>query len=119
MPAWTAHSYTASLAADRLTRLGVSLRTRTTYYVNPQLTGLLQSAALGVDPGTRLHVELNGGVRSEREPTADPSRTTATWVGVDADLTLARAWYMMASATRQRGGFDGYDQIFTGLSFRF
>ncbi len=115
----TANSYTASVAADRLTRLGVSLRTRTTYYVNPQLKGLLQSAAFGVDPGTRLHVELNGGVRSERDPTADPARTTATWVGIDADLTLARAWYLMASATRQRGGLDGYDQIFTGLSFRF
>ena len=115
----SANSYTASLAADRLTRLGVSLRTRTTYYVNPQLTGVLQSATLGVDPGTRLHLEINGGVRSERDPTADPARTTATWVGVDADLTLARAWYVMASATRQRGGLDGYDQIFTGLSFRF
>ena len=114
-----ANSYTASFAADRLTRLGVSLRTRTTYYVNPQLKGLLQSAAFGVDPGTRLHLEFNGGVRSERDPTADPARTTATWVGVDADLTLARAWYLMASATRQRGGLDGYDQIFTGLSFRF
>ena len=115
----TANSYTASIAADRLTRLGMSLRTRTTYYVNPQLTGLLQSAALGVDPGTRLHLEVNGGVRSERDPTADPARTTATWIGLDADLTLARAWYIMASATRQRGGLDGYDQIFTGLSFRF
>jgi hypothetical protein len=115
----TANSYTASIAADRLTRRGMSLRTRTTYYVNPQLTGLLQSAALGVDPGTRLHLELNGGVRSERDPRAVPARTTATWVGLDADLTLARAWYILASATRQRGGVDGYDQIFTGLSFRF
>lgn len=115
----TADAYTVSLAADRLTRFGVSLRTRTTYYVNPQLTGLLQSATLGIDPGTRIHVELNGGVRSERDPTADPARTTSTWVGLDADVTLARAWYILASATRQRGGLDGYDQLFTGLSFRF
>ncbi|HYL54570.1 MAG TPA: hypothetical protein VEU73_03220 [Gemmatimonadales bacterium] len=118
-PAGSANSYTASFAADRLTRLGATLRTRTTYYVNPQLTGVLQSLTLGVDPGTRLHVELNGGVRSERDPTADPARTTATWEGLDADLTLARAWYLLVSATRQRGGLDGYDQIFTGLSFRF
>ena len=115
----TANAYTVSLAADRLTRLGVSLRTRTTYYVNPQLTGVLQSATLGLDPGTRLHLELNGGIRSERDQTADPARTTATWVGIDADVTLARAWYMLVSGTRQRGGLDGYDQIFSGLSFRF
>jgi hypothetical protein len=114
-----ADAYTVSFAGDRLTRFGVSLRTRTTYYVNPQLTGLLQSATLGVDPGTRLHVELNGGVRTERDPTADPARTTATWIGLDADLTLARSWYVLASATRQRGGLDGYDQFFSGLSFRF
>jgi len=114
-----ADAYTMSLAGDRLTRFGVSLRTRTTYYVNPQLTGVLQSLTLGVDPGTRLHVELNGGVRSERDPTADPARTTATWVGLDVDVTLARSWYVLASATRQRGGLDGYDQLFSGLSFRF
>jgi hypothetical protein len=117
--AGSANSYTASFAADRLTRLGATLRTRTTYYVNPQLAGVLQSLTLGIDPGTRLHVELNGGVRSERNPTADPARTTATWEGLDADLTLARAWYLLLSATRQRGGLDGYDQVFTGLSFRF
>ena len=114
-----ATSYTASLALDRLPRLGASLRTRTTYYVNPQLTGLLQSATVGFDPGTRLHIELNGGIRTERDPMADPARTTATWVGADVDVTLARAWYVMASATRQRGGVDGYDQLFGGLSFRF
>ncbi len=115
----TAHAYTASVACDRLTRLPMSVRTRTTYYVNPQLTGLLQSVVLGVDQGTRVHLEVNGGVRSERDPTADPPRTTATWVGIDADVTLARAWYLLASATRQRGGVDGYDQLFGGLSVRF
>jgi hypothetical protein len=115
----TANSYTASLGADRIPGLGVSLRSRTTYYVNPQLTGLLQSVALVADPGTRFHIELNGGIRAERDPAADPARTTATWVGIDADVTLARAWYLLASATRQRGGLDGYDQLFGGLSVRF
>ena len=115
----TAHSYTASLAADRLTRLDVTVRSRTTYYVNPTLTGWLQSLALVADPGTRFHLELNGGIRAERNPADDPARTTATWVGVDGDVTLARAWYLLLSATRQRGGLDGYDQLFTGLSVRF
>jgi hypothetical protein len=115
----SATSYTATVAVDRLPRLGASLRTRTTYYANPQLKGLLQSATLGVDPGTRLHLELNGGVRAERDPTAEPTSTTATWVGLDADVTLARTWYAMLSATRQRGGSDGYDQVFAGLSVRF
>jgi hypothetical protein len=117
--AGTANSYTLSLGVDRMSGLGASLRTRTTYYTNPQLTGWLESAAIGFDPGTRLHFELNGGVRSERDPAADPARTTAIWVGADVDVTLARAWYVMISATRQRGGLDGYDQVFGGLSYRF
>ncbi|HKW41092.1 MAG TPA: hypothetical protein VJN39_07580 [Gemmatimonadales bacterium] len=83
------------------------------------MTGWLQSLALVADPGTRFHLELNGGIRAERNPADDPARTTATWVGVDGDVTLARAWYLLLSATRQRGGLDGYDQLFTGLSVRF
>lgn len=117
--AGTANSYTVSLGLDRITGLGASLRTRSTYYTNPQLHGWLQSAALGFDPGTRVHFELNGGVRSENDPAADPARTTATWLGADLDVTLQRAWYVMVSATRQRGGLDSYDQIFGGLSYRF
>lgn len=115
----SANSYTLSLGVDRLARLGATLRTRTTYYTNPLLHGWLQSAALGFDPGTRLHCEVNGGVRSEHDPAADPASSTVTWIGTDVDLTLARAWYVMASATRQRGGVDAYDQLFGGLSFRF
>ena len=118
-PSGSATSYTATLALDRLPRLGASLRTRTTYYVNPQLKGLLQSATLGFDPGTRFHLELNGGVRAEQDPTASPASTTATWVGLDTDVTLARTWYALLSATRQRGGGDGYDQLFAGVSVRF
>jgi len=114
-----AHSYTLSFSADRLTRLAMGLRTRTTYYTSPQLSGVLQSAALGLAPGDRLRVELNGGLRAEQDALAGPGTVAVTWVGADADLTLARAWYVMISATRQRGGVDGYDQVYGGLSFRF
>jgi hypothetical protein len=114
-----ANSYTLSLGLDRVSALGAAVRTRTTYYTNPQLRGWLQSAAIGFDPGTRVHFELNGGLRSERDPAADPATSAVTWIGTDLDVTLARAWYVMVSATRQRGGVDAYDQIFGGLSYRF
>jgi hypothetical protein len=118
-PAGGANSYTLSFSADRLTRLGIGLRTRTTYYTTPDLSGVLQSAALGFVPGDRLRLELNGGLRAEQDALVGPGTVAVTWVGADADVTLARAWYVMVSATRQRGGVDGYDQIFAGLSFRF
>ena len=118
-PAGGANSYTLSFAADRLTRLGMGLRTRTTYYTSPNLSGMLQSAALGFAPGDRLRLELNGGLRAEQDALAGPGTVAVTWLGADADVTLARAWYVMVSATRQRGGVDGYDQVYSGLSFRF
>lgn len=118
-PAGHAESYTLSLGADRITTLGLSLRTRSTRYSNPQLTGWLNSAALSLEPGTRLRLQLNGGLRAEQDPAADPPHTAVTWVGADIDVTLARAWYALASVTRQRGGMDGYDQVYAGLSVRF
>jgi hypothetical protein len=118
-PAGGANSYTLSFSADRLTRMAMGLRTRTTYYTAPHLSGVLQSAALGFAPGDRLRLELNGGLRAEQDAQVGPGTVAVTWVGTDADVTLARAWYVMVSATRQRGGVDGYDQIFAGLSFRF
>jgi hypothetical protein len=95
------------------------VRTRTTRYVKPALKGWLQAATVSVEPDTRVHLEANGGVRAEQDPLADPAGFTVTWVGADVDITLARAWYLMISATEQRGGPDGYDQVYGGLSFRF
>jgi hypothetical protein len=104
---------------DRLTGLGVGVRTRGTRYINPQVSGWLGSGAVTADPSPWLHLELNGGLRSERDALADPVRTSVSWIGTDLDATLARAWYLTVSTTRQRGGFDGNDQIYAGLSVRF
>jgi hypothetical protein len=112
------NSYTGSLDVTRLP-WGLGLRTRTTHYTTPALRGWLNAITLGADPGTRLHVGLNGGWRAERDPLNDPAASSVTWVGGDLDVTLARAWYVMLSATRQRGGLDGSDQFYGGVSFRF
>jgi hypothetical protein len=113
-----ANSYTESLDLTRLP-WGVGVRTRTTYYTTPGLRGWLNAVTLGADPGTRIHVDLNGGWRAEHDPLSDPVNLSVTWVGGDLDVTLARAWYVMLSGTRQRGGLDGNDQIYGGVSFRF
>jgi hypothetical protein len=118
-PAGHAAAYTVSLGADRVTRLGLSVRTRTTRYTNPVLKGWLQSVALSGEPNLWTHVELNGGVRLEQDPLAVPSSFDVGWLGANLDVTVARAWYLLFSATRQRGGADSYDQVYGGLSFRF
>jgi hypothetical protein len=114
-----ANAYTASFAASRLPGLGASLRTRVTYYTNPQNDGWLSSAAASVEPASPLRCELTGGVRAEHELQGTPTHVVVSWVGANVDVTLARAWYVMLSATRQRGGVDGNNELYGGVSFRF
>jgi hypothetical protein len=114
-----AQAYSAYLGADRLTSFGLSLRTRTTRYINPVLTGWLNSLTVGLDPFSRMHLELNGGLRLEQDPLAGPNNVQTSWFGADLDLTLARSWYLLVSATRESGAFDANDQIYTALTYRF
>jgi hypothetical protein len=114
-----ASSYTLSLGADRLALLGVSARARSTYYQSPQLNGWLHSATLGFDPGSRLRLELSGGARVEHDSLADPASRTITWLGADLDVNLARAWYLMASGSWERGAPESNSQLYSGFSVRF
>jgi hypothetical protein len=119
-PGGRADSYTMSFSAGPVTRVALGLRSRTTWYSSTQLTGWLQSVALGINPGGRLHVELNGGGRQERNVLTDPpTNAWVTWLGADLDLNLTRSWYLMVSANRETGGFDGNNQIYGGMSYRF
>jgi hypothetical protein len=62
------------------------------------------------EPADRLRLELSGGLRAEQDPQATPTHVVISWIGADIDVTLARAWYLLLSATRQRGGVD--DQLY-------
>jgi hypothetical protein len=123
-PSGRANSYTVSLGADRVTPLGMGVRARSTYFRSQQINGWLNSLALALDPGSRLHFELSGGARIERDPLANPTSQSILWGGLDLDVNLARAWYLMLSGITERGagaggGGDGTSQIYGGLSTRF
>lgn len=112
-----ADAYTASFAIDRLTRFGVSLRTRSTRYLNAELAGWLHSGTFTVEPASLFRLELNAGRRAEHSVTLGDR--AVRWVGAGLDVTLGRAWYVMGSATWQRGGLEAQDQMYGGASFRF
>ncbi len=112
-------SYTLSLGVDRVTPLQLGLRSRTTRYDGPRQSGWLQSFGVDVTPAPLLRLGLDGGVRIIRDPLADPSDYSVTWLGADMDVNLGRRWYMMVSGTHEVGGIDSNDQIFGGLSYRF
>lgn len=121
-PAGRADAYTATTNVDRVSPLALSLRTRSTRYVNPRVTGWLHSAAIAAEPvwggGPQLRVELNGGQRVERSAIVGGS-SRVSWMGVGLDVALRRAWFLMFSGTWQRGGVEAYNQVFGGVSFRF
>jgi hypothetical protein len=112
-------SYTLSLAVDRLAALDLGVRSRTTRYEGPRQSGWLQSLTVDLTPAGPLHLALNGGLRIEQDPLADPTNVHVTWFGADADLGLARGWYLLLSGTHEAGGFESNDQVYGGLSFRF
>jgi len=118
-----ADSYTGSAGFERIFPLEGSVRFRTTRYTSDRAEGWLYSGAIGVTPAWRLHLELNGGARDDRYPGGAPpasaSATSVRWLGVDADVGLARSWYLLLSASRTSGGGEGNDQLYTTLSYRF
>ncbi len=115
--AGTTGSYTLSLGADRLTRFGLSVRSRNTRYTSVARNGWLQALTVGVEPGGIGSVQLTGGQRIERDAVA--SATTVRWLSADLDLSLWRTWTAVVSAYREQGGSTANDLLYAGLSFRF
>ena len=118
------NAYTASLGADRFGAVAFAARARSTVYSSPYAAGRLHAVTLGANPLAAVHLELNGGLRAERSRpgVSSGSPTGATrvwWLGADADVTLARSWYLLLSAARETGGWESSDLIYGGLSFRF
>ncbi len=117
--AGSASSYTLSLVADRLMLARLGGRLRTTYYKNQRISGWLHSAALSLDPGSQIRLELSGGARTERDAFAASATQPTLWIGSDLDVNIARAWYLMLSASAERGGLAPTSQVYTGFSVRF
>lgn len=119
-----AQSVTASVGADRIGPLDVSARLRSTRHTSDVSAGWLHSAAIGGAPLHGVHVEMEAGLRSQESrggaASADVSGTTTVhWLGATADLAMARSWFVLLSLTRERGGWDSYDQLHATVSWRF
>jgi hypothetical protein len=112
-------AYTLNAGLTRVTRLGLGVRSRTTRYEGPRESGWLE--ALGVDfaPAPPVLVSLEGGLLLAREPLADPTDRTVSWLGADVDVSLGRRWYWNGSVRHESGRLEATDQLFTGLSYRF
>jgi hypothetical protein len=115
----SARVFTLTLGSDRLAGSGLSLSTRSTRYVTETNQGWLHSATLGISPSTTARLELNGGWRSNFNPLDNPETSRLSWIGLDFDLSLGRAWYLLLSANHESGSNEAMNQVFGGLSLRF
>lgn len=114
----TANTYTLALAVERLTSLGIGLRTRSTRYTTGPRDGWLNSVSLGLEPWGRGSVALTSGWRTEHDSTAAPA-LDIRWLSADMDVSLARSLFVILSAYRETGGLEAHDLVYAGLSYRF
>jgi hypothetical protein len=112
-----ANTYTVSLGAERLTPLGLGVRTRSTRYTTNLREGWLNSVTLGLEPWGRGSVAVTSGWRAERDTSA--ATLNIRWLSLDADVSLARRLFVIVSAYRETGGIEAHDLLYTGLNVRF
>jgi hypothetical protein len=113
-----ANTYTLALGAERLTPLGVSVRSRSTRYTTAAREGWLNSVSVGLEPFGRGSIQLTSGFRSEHDSTTAPT-LNVRWTSVDMDVSLARSVFVILSGYRERGGIEAHDLLYAGFSYRF
>ncbi len=116
--------YSLALATRQQWRLPIEARERTSWYDSPAATGWLHTLSVAVSPTDILRVETSGGARFESPAPGTAAAATTTrlnvgWLELNADVALGRSWYLLMSATRERGGWESGDQVYSALSYRF
>jgi hypothetical protein len=108
-------SWTGTVGFDRLTPLHLGLSGRGTWYNGPGQNGQLYSGRLGGDVWSWLHLDLQTGVQDE----TGISPRHNTWYGLDVDVSLARAWFLSLSGSRERSAGVTTSTLFSSLTWRF
>jgi len=114
-----ASAHSASAEAPVRSRLGLVLRARTTRYAQQRTSGWLHSAGASAQLGALASVELSGGLRQEHDALDPLLDSSSGWLGVDADLHIARRLYLLLSVESDHGGAQSYNQQYLSMSYRF
>jgi hypothetical protein len=114
-----AHTATATASTGVPSFHGVSLRMRSTYYENDMVEGWLHSAGTGASLGSRLHVDVGGGLREDTTLLAVTTRNRVRWYSLDADCRVTRGWALLLSLERSRGDDQRTDQVYASALYRF
>lgn len=125
--AGAADSYTASFSAGPFLSQRVEARLRSTSYRTDDTGGWLAALSAGIDPIEPLHLELEGGVRTQRAAgplgssmgTALVTDGAQSWFGASVDVSLGRSWFVTLSATRDNAGPDLTNLLYSSIAYRF
>jgi hypothetical protein len=112
-------SYTMTASASRFTRAQLDVRLRSTHYDNDASQGWMHALSAGCAVGSRSMLELFGGVRDEQSKLFSASDVNTSWIGADVDVDVGRSLYFSLSGEHNGGGDESYNQVYTGLSWRF
>jgi hypothetical protein len=112
-------SYTFTASASHLTAAHLQLRLRSTRYENDRNEGWMHTLAAGFSPAGRWMIEVYGGVRDETGKVYATTDVQANWLGMDVDVDLGKSLYLNLTGERNGDGDEAYDQVYTGLSWRF
>ena len=113
-----AHSWSGTAEVYRLTSLHAIVRLRSTRVDSDAQKGWLHSGSLEVNPWAGVRVATTLGLQRFTDVlSGSPSRLD--WQGLDLDLGLAKRWYALLSAERDRGTADDRLQTYTSLNWMF
>lgn len=113
-----ATAVTVSGGLDRLWR-GLSLGARATRYRAGASEGWLGALHAGADLTVALHVDASGGRRRDVNAPATLGARSTTWLGAEATVSIARAWYALISLYRESSPEGALHQAYTSISWRF
>ncbi|HXV13623.1 MAG TPA: hypothetical protein VEC56_05400 [Candidatus Krumholzibacteria bacterium] len=114
-----ATSYTLTASASRVSPANLDLRVRSTRYDNERSDGWMFAFSSGWAPDPRVTLGVTAGLREDNGKTIATPDVSTSWIGADLDLGLADGWYLNLSGEHNGSGDDAYDQVYTGLSWRF
>lgn len=112
-------TYTAMASANRLTAVALNVRLRSTHYDNDASQGWMHTLATGCSLGVRCMLDLFGGVRNDQSKLFSATDANTSWFGADMDVDLGSSLYLNVSGEHNTGGDESYNQVYSGLSWRF
>lgn len=114
-----ADAHTFGLSLSRLTAIHLSMRARSTLYTNEQSTGLMHALNLSMPIRSACNLDVEVGTRGEEARHSGYEDSRRDWCGIDLDVSVSRALYLLLSEDREVGDGVRTDRIHAALSYRF